>query len=189
MERAVILAEINLETFGAFLGAIIASIIVSIPIVKKSVDKITDQAENKVKEINDRLHINGWLKTLVHAHPEACWVKIVEKNDNEDIESYKFVMHIINKRYSDRFGPTDKQYLGNTDYEVWPKDIAEVFEQHDLKALNQGRKRRQNKQDPKPIRFVEEVSDIHGKPVGKFEFEKVYLFKDGVEAIMGWARA
>ncbi len=45
----------------------------------------------------------------------------------------------INRTYEEKFGVRSKDRLGKTDFEIWPREIAEQFRKNDLEVLVNGR--------------------------------------------------
>lgn len=48
-------------------------------------------------------------------------------------------MIFLSDLYADKFGRAWHDYVGKTDYDVWPSEVADQFREHDLKVLSAGR--------------------------------------------------
>jgi PAS domain-containing protein len=67
---------------------------------------------------------NGAPVKFFESCPMPAWFKDAE---------YK--MSMMNQAYAAVFGVTEQEYLGKTDYEVWPREIADLFRQHDEQVV------------------------------------------------------
>jgi PAS domain-containing protein len=62
----------------------------------------------------------------------AAWCKRVER----DAENVAFRMAYINSHYEQLFGVTKHRYIGITDFDVYPYELAERYHIHDLNVLD-----------------------------------------------------
>ncbi|MEM1152768.1 MAG: PAS domain-containing protein [Pseudomonadota bacterium] len=69
------------------------------------------------------------LQDLLDAIPEPAWVKQVTDLPGEPPV---FTMLLLNDAYAERLGVTKMRYIGHTDYDVWPKDVADRFYSADM---------------------------------------------------------
>lgn len=63
-------------------------------------------------------------RAFANASPVSVFIK-----DDETRMLY------CNKALADRFGATPEEWIGTTDFEIWPREIAEEFRMRDLQAL------------------------------------------------------
>lgn len=93
-------------------------------LLKSEFENLRSSSQKREKENGDiiqglRIKVN----MLESAHlnlPIPQWLK--DKNGT---------MLSINSAYEELFGKTVSQYVGNTDYDVWPKKIADQFKKND----------------------------------------------------------
>jgi PAS domain S-box-containing protein len=74
--------------------------------------------------------------------PSIAWMK-------DDQGRYIYLSRTFERRFDVRLDDV----RGNTDYEIWPQEFAEVFRKNDLKVLN----------DNQPIEIAEETAGLNGK--------------------------
>lgn len=72
----------------------------------------------------------------------------------------------LNKAYERRFGVRLDDWRGKTDFELWPREVAETFRQNDLAVLSGG----------KVVEAVEETPDCDGTPCYWWNFK--FPFQD-----------
>ena len=96
-------------------------------LLKQEFETLRLKSQEREKENRDviqglRIKVN----MLESAHlnlPIPQWLK--DKNG---------IMLSINSAYEEIFGKSVSQYVGNTDYDVWPKEIADQFKKNDTKV-------------------------------------------------------
>ena len=73
------------------------------------------------------------------------------------LKNNKGIMLAVNEKYVDIFleprGYTSSDYIGSDDFEVWPRETANKFRQHDTEVLNK----------KNAIYFNEMIPDEHGQ--------------------------
>lgn len=80
----------------------------------------------------------------------------------------------LNKAYEDAYllpiGKTILDYLGHTDYEIWPKDVADAFANHDKMCLQKGRLDAMepvwNGVELTQVRVIKYVRKVNNVPIG-----------------------
>jgi diguanylate cyclase (GGDEF)-like protein/PAS domain S-box-containing protein len=85
-----------------------------------------------VEELNRMAHeleiSDSRFRAFMDASPMAAFIK------NEEGR-----MVYCNRALSDRFGAIPEDWIGKTDFEVWPREMAEKFHNQDLPVLEQNR--------------------------------------------------
>lgn len=72
------------------------------------------------------------LKDYIDSMPFPAWIKTVGAiSDGSDT----FKMWYINEEYERLFDVREERYRGKTDFDIWPKDVAETFYKNDSKVL------------------------------------------------------
>jgi PAS domain-containing protein len=138
------------------------------------------QAVDAVAQHAGAGQINGWLHQLLRSMPYPAWVKVVDRSPHGAVT---FRMQFVNDAYEEWFGVKWEDYKNKTDYDIWPKAVADEYYKNDAHTLA-------NKNH---VRIVEKVpiplsGDIGSHKGDRLEFEKVYIEKNGIEAIMGFVR-
>ena len=95
------------------------------------------ELESKLAEKTDRETI---IKEFLNHFPFPIWMK-AQREDGF------FEMVFLNDAYTVTFGKTKTEYVGRTDFEVWPKDVAQKFHDNDNEVARSGR----------PTRTIERV--------------------------------
>ena len=108
----------------------------------------TDVSELRRAEI-EREQAEERFRLFMDNSPAIAWIK-----DAEGRHLY------LSQTYERRFGVSQADWLGKTDFEIWPAEIAEALRKHDLVALATGR----------PIEVLEEKPNADG--------ERSYWHKD-----------
>lgn len=122
--------------------------------------------------------MNGALQDFCEPMQYPCWYKLADYLDDGTVE---FHMQYINTAYEVEFGKSKDEYIGRTDYQVWPKDIADAFYRNDAAVLASG----------KHHRFIENVPIDKNNPSGATrpqEFDKWIIRRNGRIGIAGMMR-
>lgn len=107
--------------------------------------------------------------SLLEAIQKPAWVKVYNPDNSE------FRMLYINSDYERQYDRTRALYLGKTDFEVYPKDIADVYYRHDMQVI----------QTKSWNEFIETGRDVYRKQ-GQFVFWKFFVdLPDGREVVVG----
>jgi len=105
-------------------------------------------------QVRDFMHCEARFHAFMDNSPAVSWIKDVQG---------RYVY--ISKIHEDRLGTRPEDWLGKTDFELWPREIAEQFQKNDREALTSG----------KAIETTEESLDTAGEHrcwwVFKFPFE------------------
>ena len=83
-------------------------------------------------ELSRRYEASNVLKGYLDPMPNPAWIKVVRDADSA---TPTFVLWHINSAYEGFFGVTKALYVGRTDFDIWPNDIALAFYENDLKSL------------------------------------------------------
>jgi len=83
----------------------------------------------------------------------------------------------LSKTFERRFDVRLDDVRGNTDYEIWPQEFADVFRKNDLKVLN----------DNQPIEIVEETAGLNGKRCFWMSFKFPFQDASGLRYVGGMA--
>jgi PAS domain S-box-containing protein len=105
-------------------------------------------------------------RAFMDSSPALAWAK-------DEYGHYVF----LNRAYEQRFGVRLQDWLGKTDFEVWPEEMARVLRQNDEKAL----------QSDAPIEAFEESVESDGRKFVWWSFKFVYTDARGVRYIGGIA--
>jgi PAS domain-containing protein len=122
--------------------------------------------------------MNGALQDFCEPLDYPCWYKLAEYQEDGTVVFY---MQYLNAAYEREFGKPRDEYVGQTDFQVWPREIAEVFFAHDASVLASG----------KQTRFVEQVPVNINNPSGPKvarEFDKWIIKRNGKVGIAGMMR-
>lgn len=97
----------------------------------RDVRRTVEQTGQKIQETlrYEVLRANGTPLAFLDNSPAPSWYK-----------DRGLVMKYLNPAYTQAFGVTQPQYLGRTDDDVWPPQIARQFVQHDREVLATGRR-------------------------------------------------
>ena len=96
----------------------------------------TQIAELNVQMVNLRLQASKSedaekvLQTFLDAMPFPAWAKEEVPGNPARLQ-----MILLNNAYVYTIGKTKREYIGRTDFAIWPKDIAQEFYDNDLKVL------------------------------------------------------
>lgn len=93
------------------------------------------QAENITKltiQLATKYEPDQAVKEYIDNMPFPAWVKVTQG----DTDSPELVMWYLNDEYEEAFGVTKEKYIGKTDFNIWPKDIALGFYERDLAVLS-----------------------------------------------------
>lgn len=166
-------------------GVIVGSVVAFWLLLRKSRDQIgkkIDKAKQDHIEITQAsiTRVNGALEKMMRELPYPAWIKLaLPRSDGK----FEFRMQYVNPAYEKWFGVALLDYVGKTDFEVWPQATAEAYFQNDMKAMG----------GPTAIRFREPVSqplfgqaESHGDAM--FEFEKVRIEQYDMIAVIGFMR-
>jgi PAS domain-containing protein len=102
--------------------------------------KLREQTKKQTEKISSEVRagfvgINGLLRRYIEAMPFAAWIKLEHRKDDGRVE---LRMQFVNSQYTSLFGVATMSYEGRTDFEVWPRDVANDFYAHDLQVLGSG---------------------------------------------------
>jgi PAS domain-containing protein len=141
-----------------------------------------DETRKEVVQAANSTQINGWLHALLSKMPYPAWVKVAQRDPKTGRVS--FYMQYMNQSYTDWFGVRREDYIGKTDWDIWTHDVALSYYNNDASVLASQRAQR----------FTEAIENAPQHAVGRFghagqlEIEKVYIEKQGIEAIVGFVR-
>ena len=126
-----------------------------------------------IKIINLESRLRSSSDYYIDSIPAPAWIKELNKKG-------QFVMLMINKAYSKKYGISKRYYAGKRDDQVWPPKIAESFENNDRQVLMKGGS----------IEFLEEIPQkARTKGGGKTELVALLKFSfelpDGKEGVGG----
>lgn len=133
----------------AFAIVIIACAFGSVVVIKAvRGSQILHAVERKAEDVKDTvrrevIRANHLPNDFIDNTPTPMWFK-----------DRQFVMRFINPAYTSVFGVLPSQYVGRTDYEVWPTAIADAFRKHDTEVVAGGVR----------IEVVESVPERAGDP-------------------------
>jgi len=82
----------------------------------------------QLKHNFDRLAI---IQRYIDSFPLPMWIKEYNPDRNE------FRMLMINRAYEQRFNVSRDRYVGLTDFQLWPEEIAAEYFRHDLKVYEE----------------------------------------------------
>ncbi len=105
-------------------------------------------------------------RAFMDSSPAMAWAK-------DEFGRYVF----LNRAYEQRFGVRLQDWLGKTDFDVWPEETARLFRQHDEKAL----------QAAAPVEAVEEAIESDGSKSVWWSFKFAYSDGSGERYIGGIA--
>lgn len=74
------------------------------------------------------------LQSYLDTFPEPAWIK--EVHTNPQTGEVEFRMLVINRAYENEYGVSRFNYIGKTDFEIWPQAVAERFYSSDMIAYN-----------------------------------------------------
>lgn len=87
------------------------------------------KAQIQIMQLNAALQINTDIQGFIESLPFPAWIKRPEEND-------VFTMAYINEEYTSAFSITKKEYIGFTDFDVHPTDLALTYIEKDKEVLN-----------------------------------------------------
>lgn len=73
------------------------------------------------------------LREFMDGNPHPFWVKLYRYNKQDARPEFR--MWHINEAYEDFFDISLGRYIGKTDFQIWPKHIAEGFYKNDIATL------------------------------------------------------
>lgn len=80
-------------------------------------------------ELNDNVTRAELLQNYLNYLPFPAWIKRQRKDG-------KFEMVMINEAYTSEYGITATRYVGKTDYDVHSFELAQRYEENDLRVLS-----------------------------------------------------
>lgn len=86
-----------------------------------ALEAVIQEEDSAVRDIKAS---DSLFRAFLNASPVAVFIKDAESR-----------MTYCNKALADRFGATPEDWIGKTDFETWPREIAEEFRRTDLLAL------------------------------------------------------
>lgn len=107
------------------------------------------------------------LQSYLDSIPTPAWIKRL--NDDG-----LFEMYMINKKYSEYYGIAKNRYEGKTDYQVWPREIADQWHVNDMHVYYTGGYLRSNESIP-----------IKGTGMDSSETEKMTVLKFTIDLPLG----
>lgn len=102
--------------------------------VEKDADRI-DRLERELLELRVKVQL---MESAHYDLPVPQWLK-----------DTNLVMLSINEKYTEVFGKTPEEYVGNTDFDVWPDEIAKAFTKNDQWVMRT--KKTLNRVEPVPM--------------------------------------
>ena len=131
--------------YGDLLGSQDNKQLELVEILYKRVESLEDKYEQVVKEnkrqartildlriaLAKKYDVSATLKEYLDGIPYPAWVKVAEEGASGPI----FKMWHINRRYEDVFGVTKGNYVGKTDYQIWPETLADEYYKNDLSVF------------------------------------------------------
>ena len=88
-------------------------------------EEFTKRLDLKETDVRDN---HEFISSFVTSIPLPCWIK----------DANKKILY-INSAYEKIYNIAYEDYVGRTDYEVWPKDVADSFTQNDQDVLENGK--------------------------------------------------
>lgn len=70
-------------------------------------------------------------ESFIRNFPYPAWVKAPAQNG-------QFIMLVLNREYTATFGKTENEYVGKSDYDVYPPSIADQYTKADRQVLSSG---------------------------------------------------
>jgi diguanylate cyclase (GGDEF)-like protein/PAS domain S-box-containing protein len=107
---------------------VLASQIVTYIELKKQTTALRTTVEEQSRRAHELEISDSRFRAFMDASPMAAFIK-----DEEGRMVY------CNRALADRFGAIPEDWIGKTDFEVWPREIAEKFHNQDLPVLEQNR--------------------------------------------------
>jgi PAS domain S-box-containing protein len=128
----------------------------------------TDITERK--RVEEELRASeGRLRAFMDHSPAAVFIK-----DQEGRYVY------INRKIERRFDTTAAEWIGKTDWELWPKEVAEQLRANDVAILSQ-------RPSSAPLEFVERVPDHTGSSTYWLSFKFPLFNRSGPNFLAGIA--
>ena len=84
------------------------------------------ELESLVSEIRTLRDNDQMFRSFMDNNPAIAWMK-------DDRGRYVY----LNRTYEQRFGVAQRDWIGKTDHEVWPREVADVFSKNDTSVLQQ----------------------------------------------------
>lgn len=119
-------------------------------------------------QLKDTVNHSEVLQGYLEAMPIPAWIKI-QREDGQ------FEMVFINEHYTSAYGTTKKEYIGATDFDIHPHDLALAYRASDLAVVESGR-------DVRVDEFVE-LDDGQRYPIIVIKF--TLIMPDGTLGIGG----
>ncbi len=124
--------------------------------------------EKNNSQFNTILENEHFLRTLINTIPDYVWLK--------DIHG---VFLKCNKKVEQFYGATEKNIVGKTDYDFVSKELADIFKQNDLEAL----------QSDVPLKKEEEIFNGKNQHLEVLESIKApFVINDKVVGVLGIGR-
>lgn len=118
----------------------------------------SDEAQEKMDALMDRAKLlmharqGDITPDLIRSYPGYAWIKRWESTDR----TYSMV-HLSERYVDELLGPRFLDYIGRTDFDIWPQETAAVFYQNDERV------RRADEAIIVEEAFVSPLTGKHGK--------------------------
>ena len=155
-----------------------AAILIALGAIVYALSRFSENIQGFFRRKKTAVEINGWLKEFVMRVPYPAFIKRVSKRADGSIE---FRMQYVNPAYEDWFGVRNEDYVGKTDFEVWPIEYARDYYAGDS-AVYASKSTMQLAEAIHPERH-EKIPNFFGT---QMTFRKFYVEKDGIEGIVGF---
>lgn len=93
--------------------------------IEQTVERTAESVKQTVRE--EVIKANHVTTDFMENTPTPMWYK-----------DRRYIMRWVNNAYSMTFGILRSNYVGKTDYDVWPAEIARAFRTHDEEVLLKG---------------------------------------------------
>lgn len=105
---------------------------------------------------------------FVMGMPMPAWIKGPAPNNT-------FVMIQVNAEFTARYGKTQQEYVGETDYKVWPEDLAAAYQEIDREVVRTG-----------TPAITQETTIIDGQRVSETSIKFRIMLENGTWGVVGF---